>query len=59
MTIKLEMLVSMAGPEFTLSPGDKRDFGDAEAERLIDAGFAKFAEDDETDKPTRGRKKGQ
>lgn len=61
MTIKLEMLVGLAGPEYTLSPGDKRDFGDEEAGRLVDAGFAKLAEDDEEaeTKPARGRKKGQ
>lgn len=50
----LKMLVSLAGPEFTLSPGDEREFegelveGEVtgEAGRLVAAGFAVPAEDD-------------
>lgn len=53
----LKMLVSMAGPEFTLSPGDEHEFENEEAGRLIEAGFAEEAEAEETEKPARGRKK--
>jgi hypothetical protein len=36
----LKMTVGLSGPLFNLSPGDERDFDDAEAERLVAAGFA-------------------
>lgn len=38
--MKLRMLVGLSGNEYSLSPGDERDFPDAEAGRLIDAGYA-------------------
>lgn len=38
--MKIRMLVSLAGNEYSLSPGDERDFPQAEAIRLIDAGYA-------------------
>lgn len=38
--MKIRMLVSMAGTGFSLSPGDETDRDDAEAARLIAAGFA-------------------
>jgi hypothetical protein len=37
--MRLRMLVGFAGG-FTLIPGDEAEFADAEAMRLIDAGFA-------------------
>lgn len=38
--MKLQMLVSMVGPRLALEPGDEYVCGDAEAKRLIEAGFA-------------------
>lgn len=39
--MKLKMLTSMAGADFALSPGDETErFGDREAGRLIEAGYA-------------------
>lgn len=38
--MKIRMLVSIAGPEYALSPGDERDFPQGEAIRLIEAGYA-------------------
>lgn len=38
--MKVKMLTSMAGAEYSLSPGDVREFPDAEAKRLIEAGYA-------------------
>ena len=39
--MKLKMLTSMAGIDFALSSGDMTDrFSDAEAQRLIEAGYA-------------------
>ncbi len=39
--MKIKMLVGMAGAEYTLSVGDETDrFEDAEAIRLIEAGYA-------------------
>ncbi|MBX4941168.1 hypothetical protein [Rhizobium binae] len=43
----LKMTVGLSGPEFNLAPGDEREFDDAQAERLIEAGFAEKAEADE------------
>tara|TARA_R110002020_G_scaffold53905_8_gene150480 strand:+ start:16632 stop:16850 length:219 start_codon:yes stop_codon:yes gene_type:complete len=34
------MLAGLSGNEYSLSPGDERDFPDAEAIRLIAAGYA-------------------
>lgn len=69
--VEIELLVSLSGPEYSLSPGDKRDFpGEVvdgkvtgEAGRLIDAGYAKLPTDDEAggnmdeDKPAPARKR--
>lgn len=38
--MKIKMLVGLAGPNYALSPGDEREFPDAEAIRLIDVGYA-------------------
>ncbi|NZD50534.1 hypothetical protein [Rhizobium leguminosarum] len=40
----LKMIAGLSGPEFNLAPGDEREFDDAEAGRLIDAGFAVMAD---------------
>jgi hypothetical protein len=36
----IKMLVGLSGPEYTLDPGDMREFPQAEALRLINAGYA-------------------
>jgi hypothetical protein len=38
--MKIKMLTGLCGPDYNLAPGDAHDFGDAEAVRLIEAGFA-------------------
>lgn len=38
--MKIKMLVSLAGNEYALAPGGERDFPQAEAIRLIEAGYA-------------------
>lgn len=38
--MKIKMLTGLSGPEYNLAPGDERDFEDAEAIRLVSAGFA-------------------
>lgn len=39
--MKIKMLVSLAGADFALSPQEETDrFGDAEAIRLVEAGYA-------------------
>ena len=38
--MKVKMLVGLSGNEYSLSPGDERDFPDAEAIRLIEAQYA-------------------
>ncbi len=38
--MKIKMLVGLAGNEYSLAPGDERDFPDGEAVRLIEAGYA-------------------
>ncbi|MDW9600437.1 hypothetical protein GOA86_19020 [Sinorhizobium meliloti] len=38
--MKIKMLIGLAGNEYSLSPGDEREFPDKEAIRLIDAGYA-------------------
>lgn len=35
----IELLVWLSGPAYSLGPGDRRDFPQAEAIRLIEAGF--------------------
>lgn len=41
----LKMTAGLSGPDFSLSPGDEREFETAEALRLIEAGFAVAAEE--------------
>lgn len=36
----IKMQIGLAGPEYSLSPGDEHDFPEAEAIRLIEAGYA-------------------
>ena len=36
----IRMLVGLSGSEYSLGPGDERDFPDAEAIRIVQAGFA-------------------
>ncbi|MBX5017494.1 MULTISPECIES: hypothetical protein [Rhizobium] len=55
----LKMIAGLSGPEFNLAPGDEREFVDAEAERLIEAGFAVKAEADEVPAAAPARKKGK
>lgn len=38
--MNVKMLVGLSGNEYSLSPGDERDFPEKEAIRLIDAGYA-------------------
>lgn len=38
--MEIRVLVGLSGNEYSLSPGDQRDFPDNEAIRLIEAGFA-------------------
>lgn len=38
--MKIQMVVGLSGNEYSLSPGDVREFPDAEAIRLIEAGYA-------------------
>ena len=38
--MKVKMLTGMAGRDYSLSPGDEHECSDAEAARLIAAGFA-------------------
>ena len=38
--MKIKMLVGLAGNEYSLAPGDERDFPDGEAIRLVAAGYA-------------------
>lgn len=37
---RVRMTVGLSGPTYSLGPGDERDFPDAEARRLIAAGYA-------------------
>lgn len=38
--MQVEMLVGLSGPTYTLDPGDRREFPQDEAVRLIEAGYA-------------------
>ena len=40
----LKMTAGLSGPLFSLGPGDEYEFDDAEAERLVAAGFAEKVE---------------
>ena len=61
--MRLKMLVGLSGPEYSLSPDDERDFPEAEALRLIAAGFAAAVEidddDSDDDEPKRQVRKGR
>ncbi|NTG67275.1 hypothetical protein EXN67_01500 [Rhizobium rhizogenes] len=39
-TLNIRMLVGLSGNEYSLSPGDEREFPQNEAIRLIEAGYA-------------------
>lgn len=53
----LELTVGLSGPTYTLGPGDKRDFPENEAGRLVAAGFAVPVEDDAPPKTQRKPRK--
>lgn len=38
--MRVRMLTSIAGADFALSPGDEHEFTAAEAQRMIEAGYA-------------------
>jgi len=44
--MKVRLLTGLSGPDFSLVRGDERDFPQAEAERLVSAGYAVPAEMD-------------
>jgi hypothetical protein len=46
----IRLLVGLSGPAFSLGPGDERDFPQAEAVRLIEAGFAVAVLDRKTER---------
>jgi hypothetical protein len=48
--MNIKMLVGLSGNEYSLAPGDEYAFPDAEARRLIEAGYAVKA-DTETPEP--------
>ncbi|WP_037392835.1 hypothetical protein [Sinorhizobium fredii] len=48
--MKIKMLVGLAGNEYSLSPGDERDFPQNEAIRLIDAGYALPVAEEKTER---------
>lgn len=43
--MKVKLLVGLSGNDYSLAPGDEFDFSDAEAGRLIEAGYAVKAEE--------------
>ena len=43
--MKLKMLTGLGGPDFTLVRNDEREFEEAEAQRLVEAGYAVAIED--------------
>ena len=49
--MKITMLVGLSGPNFNLTPGDSHQTDEAEALRLIAAGFAVAAEVEDTPGP--------
>jgi len=52
--MKLKMLVSMAGADFSLSPGQETDrFSGAEAQRFIDTGIAVPVNDEKQERAAR------
>ncbi|MBY5865998.1 hypothetical protein [Rhizobium leguminosarum] len=54
----LKMTAGLSGPDFNLAPGDKHEFEDGEAGRLIEAGFAEKADLPDA-APADKRKKGK
>lgn len=52
-SMKIRMTTGLSGPEYSLGPGDERDFPKAEALRLIDAGFAVPVADDKPERAAR------
>ncbi|MDW9650796.1 hypothetical protein GOB33_22190 [Sinorhizobium meliloti] len=48
--MKIRMLVSLSGNEYSLGPGDERDFPQNEAIRLIDAGYALPVAEEKTER---------
>jgi hypothetical protein len=44
------MLVGLSGNEYSLSPGDEREFPQSEAVRLIEAGYAVPAVEDKVER---------
>lgn len=57
--MKIQMLVGLAGNEYSLAPGDERDFPQAEAVRLIAAGFAKPVADGPVPQPVSAERRGK
>lgn len=55
----LKMTAGLSGPLFNLAPGDEYEFDDAEAERLVAAGFAVEAAAPSAPAPIDKRKKGK
>lgn len=48
--MKIKMLTGLTGPEYSLAPGEVREFPDAEAQRLVKAGFAIPVMDDKRER---------
>ncbi|GCA51784.1 hypothetical protein KGO5_04241 [Sinorhizobium sp. KGO-5] len=48
--MKIRMLVGLAGSEYSIGPGDEREFPDKEAIRLIDAGYAVPVAEEKTER---------
>lgn len=57
--MKIQMLVGLAGNEYSLAPGDEREFPHAEAVRLIDAGFAKLVAVGAVPQPVSSERRGK
>jgi len=55
----LKMTAGLSGPDFNLAPGDEYEFDDAEAARLVDAGFAEKAEGEAPAAAPAAKKKGK
>jgi len=49
----VEIKTGLAGPEYSLSAGDRRDFPEAEAIRLIEAGIAVPVAETKTERATK------
>lgn len=54
--MKIKMLVSLAGADFALSPQEETDrFGDVEAQRLVEAGYAVPVADETVERAVKPR----